>query len=294
MAESSKEPNYDIEQSAALSDLEVLLRDWDKQPVTEEIWKVLAERSYRPALEPAEFRGAKDTETVFKKGGDWKAQRLPLHRKLIRKVLDRKPAKQRPTLVLLGGGAASGKSSLRKLAIEDYPEAIVIDPDEFKFALPEFEAFRKSDPLRAAARVHEESSYLAQAALESAFLQRTDVILDAVSGNPVKLRALIKRFQENGFSVDIRFVDAPVSEALRRMATRAKASGRWVPPLVLERGHYGAAASYFHVKDLANKAQFWDNSNGTPNKVAETAAGSPDRVYNIKKYEAYQRKSRHG
>src|SRR5262249_40230226 len=156
------------------------------------------------------FRGPKDTESVFKTGKDWDKDREDLHVQLIEKVLGDKPESPQPTLIVLGGGPASGKSSLRKQALRDYPDAVVIDPDEFKFALPEFEKFRKSDPLRAAARVHEESSYLAKTALEAALLQRNDILLDTVSGNPKKIAALIDRFHKEGYKVHVRFVDAPV------------------------------------------------------------------------------------
>ena len=276
-------------QVKALIRAEMAAEASDRKPFTKEEWIELASEAYEPSLEPPEFRGPKDTEQVFKKGKDWNDLRSRLHTKMLKKVLDGKPGKDEPTLIILGGGPASGKSFLRAEAVAEYPSAVVIDPDEFKSELPEYETFRKSDPLRAAARVHEESSYLAATALEAALLQGNDVILDVVSGNPKKVAALIQRFREEGYLVHVRFVDAPFDVAMKRMAARAKSSGRWVPPDVVENGHIGAAATFFEVNKLADTAQIWSNTNGKREKVAKYS--DIDVVYNSRRLEEYRKKA---
>ena len=213
---------------------------------------------------------------------------------MILKVLGDKPAKRAPTFVLLGGGPASGKSGLCSLAQAEYPDAVVIDPDVFKLGLPEIETFRESDPLCAAARLHEESSYLAASALDAALLQRNDVIYDGVSGNPKKIAALIERLHQIGYTVHVHFVDSPLGDAMTRMAGRAKSTGRWVPPRVVEAGHYGAAATFFAVKESADTAQFWANGSQGPQKVAEYSKGK-ESVYDGDRYKEYREKAdRHG
>ncbi len=283
------EVKYTPKQIAALLDAEVAIAIYREDVVTEEEWDQIAARAYEPSLEPPEFRNGKDTKQLYKHGEEWDDERSKLHTKILKKLVSAKPGQDQPTLIVLGGGAASGKSSLRKQAIAEYPDAVVIDPDDFKLQLPEYAQFQKSDPLRAAARVHEESSDLTKAALGAALDQGNDIILDTVSGNPKKVAELIKKFASEGYVVQVRFVDAKLDIAMARMAARAKSTGRWVPPYVLVQGHYGAAATYFRVKALVASAEVWDNSDPPPEKLAEN--NGAETVYNRERYDEYRAKA---
>jgi predicted ABC-type ATPase len=296
-----EDQGFNSKQAKALAAAESAAMNYEQHSVTQDAWDVLAKQAYDPSGENDAFHGLmatppedtipKDTEQLYKEKGEWnEARRNGVQLGLLDKLLGMKPRKDKPTFVLLGGGAASGKSSLRKEAETDYPDAVIIDPDEIKAKLPEYKIFLKSDPLRAASRVHEESSDLALAAVEEALRNRNDIILDAVSGKRAKVSSMIAKFQARGYMVSVRFVDTQISEAMKRMAARAKSKGRWVPPHVLVEGHHGAADTFLGVMDLADTAQAWANPTGGAQiheKVVE--------VYTGKRYKEYREKAtKHG
>jgi hypothetical protein len=68
----------------------------------------------------------------------------------------------KPQAFLLGGGTASGKTSVGEGYLEDFKEEYkhmtLIDSDKIKEMLPEFERMKEINPMIAANYVHEESS----------------------------------------------------------------------------------------------------------------------------------------
>jgi hypothetical protein len=162
---------------------------------------------------------------------------------------------QQPIVHILGGGAFTGKTKVELIrSLAELPDAVVISTDIFMEGIPEYQLMKKSDPLGAARRAHGEACDMAKEATTRAVQYRLNLILDKVSGDPVRLRADMEAFRRAGYWVELRFVDRPLEVALPGMVTRFEKTGQWVAPDVVTRGHVGAAAAFHENKDFADRA----------------------------------------
>ena len=165
------------------------------------------------------------------------------------------PKGQQPVVHILGGGALTGKTTTELVrSLAEIPDAVVISTEFFMEGISDYQILKKSDPLGAARRAHGEACDMAKEATTRAVQYRRNLILDKVSGDPLKLRADMEAFKRAGYWVELRFVDRPLEVALPEMAARFKETGQWVPPDVVERGHVGAAAAFHENKDFADRA----------------------------------------
>jgi hypothetical protein len=165
------------------------------------------------------------------------------------------PKEQQPIVHILGGGAYTGKTTTELIrSLAELPDAVVINTDIFIEGIPEYQIMKKSDPFGATRRAHGEACDMAKEATTRAVQYRRNLILDKVSGDPLKLRADMEAFNRAGYWVELRFVDRPLEVALPGMVTRFEKTGQWVPASNVERGHFGAAAAFHQNKDFADRA----------------------------------------
>ena len=148
-----------------------------------------------------------------------------------------------PTVVFLGGGTAAGKSTLKTI-LEDNGslsrEAVTLNTDEIRGLLPEYQSLLgKPEGIHAAANVHAEASALHDRILEEWFKReiKSDIVIDAILGNPKKTIALMNRFREAGYKIVLRGVTTDPAESLLRATTRALKTGRYAPTPVILEGH---------------------------------------------------------
>jgi hypothetical protein len=219
-----------------------------------------------------------DTRTQYKTATGWAPEREALHKRLIEKVVS-KPGTiagegEQPTVIFMGGLPASGKST----TVEglDRTGYVVINADDFKEELPEYTGEN-------AAVLHEESSELAERALQVAKANRQHIIYDATlktPGRPDDGGALgkIEDFKRAGYRVEVRFVDMAVDEAVRRSVARyvrkelKDGKGRYVPAKYI-RGARDAQwgskprATFEAVKGRVDAYVLIDNNGATPREV---------------------------
>jgi hypothetical protein len=162
---------------------------------------------------------------------------------------------QQPVVHILGGGALTGKTKAELIRSRaELPDAVVISTAICMEGIPEHKILKKSDPLGAAERAQGEACDIAKEATTQAVQYRRNLILDKVSGNPLKLRADMEAFKRAGYWVELRFVDRPLEVALPDMVKRFEETGHWVPPDAVARGHAGAARAFHENKDFADRA----------------------------------------
>ena len=155
------------------------------------------------------------------------------------------PIGQQPVVHILGGGALTGKTTTELVrSLAELPDAVVISTEFFMEGIPDYQILKKSDPLGAARRAHGEACDMAKEATTRAVQYRRNLILDKVSGDPVKLRADMEAFKRAGYWIELRFVDRPLEVALPEMAARFKETGQWVAPDNVQRGHVGARSGF--------------------------------------------------
>jgi predicted ABC-type ATPase len=223
-------------------------------------------------------------------------EREALRQKVAREYLDKATPVENPQIIVLGGGTASGKTSIAEVARAEQPNAVRIDTDEFNTKLPDYAELQKSDPQNAAMRVHDEAKMISKSVLEQAVKERKNIILDA-STSGSDSAAKIQMLKDAGYKVDLRFVDVPVEEAIRRANQRALTSdnptnrGRFLPEELIREKHAAAAKAFEKLKGMADNATLYDNTGAKPETVYERLGNSPEKVYNGDKYERFKNKS---
>lgn len=166
--------------------------------------------------------------------GNWDPERQKLHEQIIDHFLEGVPKSDNPTVTFMGGGPASGKSS-----IEEYPEvgipdyrgkkgvdgpgtAVLVNADDVKKMLPEMEEMTKAGDLTAAGFVHEESSYLSKVIAQRAIDQGLDVHYDGTGDSGIeKLTKKVSDLRTRGHKVKAIYVTVPTDVAIERSNARA-------------------------------------------------------------------------
>jgi hypothetical protein len=165
---------------------------------------------------------------------------------------DSAPAKK--VFTALGGTSATGKSSLRKarfaagpsiadseadmtgvmeLLFEMIPyDGVVVDPDDAKLVIPEFQAHLKHQIPGGASFAHEESRELAESLRIKAFSELRENIIYDTSGQFNKGNflpdMLINGYETNGI-----FYFSDIDAAIERAEKRAEEKGRSVPKSII-------------------------------------------------------------
>lgn len=243
--------------------------------------------------------------------GNLSAERQRVHDDLIEDFITDKsgnplPSHDRPKALMLGGGAAAGKSSTQKAGFVDTPEeAVLVNPDEFKILLPEA-AGPASDGRQGngladkvgpawASITHEESSYLGKRLTSAAIENKQNIVLDKTSSKPDKAVAEVKRLQEAGYDVDVAYVTTDIERAVAGALARQEKIGRAVPESELRAGHQGANQAFIAVaRETTARSQLLttipDNPDGTRNAPVLTAVSTGDgriQVINQDAWSAY-------
>ena len=129
-------------------------------------------------------------------------------------------AKGKQAFLILGLPAA-GKSSLADPLAKNM-QAIIVDSDEFKKRLPEFENGAGANYL------HEESSDMADALLDKVTDNGDNLVFPIVGKTADSLQAKIDLLKQKGYDVHLGYVDLPMDEALLRATNRYILEGRLV------------------------------------------------------------------
>ena len=180
-----------------------------------------------------------DTVSLHYKNGKWSKERSELHDKIVEKYVGGKSPVNSPTAYFMGGGTASGKSSVIRSGMVTIPEnRIEIDPDALKAELPEYQNMIEAGDDSAAAFVHEESSYLSKRIAAVSFA---------------------------GQKVVATYVTIPTEVAVERAKKRAERSGRAVPDSVIRSIHSAVS----DVVPKAVKAGLFDELEVYDNNVKQ-------------------------
>lgn len=203
--------------------------------------------------------------------GELTEERRELHEQIIAKVFGDATPVDDPEFVLMGGGPASGKSTLIRMGLVSLDEnSVTIDSDYIKGELPEYQQMLEDGDSRAAAYAHEESSMISKEIMARAVAGDYNVTLDGTGNSTMeRLRRKTEAAKSRGHRLRAVYATVPMDEALRRNAERAKRTGRMVPPTVLRNAHRNVSAVLEQaVNDkLFDSFELW-NTEGEPNQVA--------------------------
>lgn len=226
------------------------------------------------------------TVDIYKdKTGNYTPERQELHKNIVDKIVseagDPKPG-YKPVVVLMGGGSASGKSTIKK-NIVDYNlsnadiKAANVDSDEIKESLPEYDKYKEENANTAAMRVHEESSDIGALALDSLISKKKNFIFDGTMKSAEKYDKLVDRLKTAGYEVQVVIADVPLEVALSRSDSRAKHTGRMVPHEIIEASHQGVPKTLSKIKSKVDSFSVWDNTGEEPELIASNSYTHPEK-----------------
>lgn len=250
-------------------------------------------------LKPANHAALSDAQVKDLRGGSAEAhlvtdatgthftpERQALHDKIISGIVSGHKAQANPAFVMLGGGPASGKTKAAEAAAVEFPDAITINPDAIKEALPEYG--QQTDRSIAAMHVHEESSYLAKRAQAEALKSKAHVVLDAVGdSSATNVQAKIDQARAAGYSAHARYVTVPTEVAQERALARGLKSGRVVAPNVVRDLHVGVSKVFPQVLQHFDTASLYDNSGATFTPVLSKMLGGLPVIHDKGAYRGF-------
>jgi len=187
-------------------------------------------------------------ESDGKGGTRFTAERHALHERIIGDTLaqGRVSDSPPPSFTMLGGGAASGKSTVLKTT------GLKVDPDAIKAELPEY------NPKKGVAFTHEESSYIAKQIATRGLGERFDVTIDGVGGNVGSVASKVAEARSHGYRAEGVYVTTSVNDALGRNRARS----RTVPQAVLRHGHAQVAGNFEKMVPLFDGISLTENMSG--------------------------------
>lgn len=175
---------------------------------------------------------------------------------------------------LIVGLPASGKSTISDPLVER-EGALLIDSDKAKELLPEF-----SNGLLARV-VHEESDHIVHAVLGLALQNNDNIVWPIVGKTYSSLQGKIKKFKENGYAVNLVYVDLPIDKAVERVKNRFKEDGRLVSPSYVKNVGLKPKENYdkLKIQKEVDSYEAWNNDveRGLPPKRIEQSAQSEER-----------------
>jgi predicted ABC-type ATPase len=223
--------------------------------------------------------------------------RQRLHDQIVEEYLAGKTSQASPQMLMLGGGPASGKSSVlrsgkfttKALSGDD---VVTINSDDIKERLLAHIPKKIREGKNWAAYTHEESSYLSKRIIAAAVERRVNVVVDAVGSSVGGTLARISTVKQAGYRVSGLYVSIPVEEAISRAAIRAAKSGRLVQNAVIAEGHVGVSRAFSQVYGAFDDFLLLDNSQaqGLPATVIARFSRGRLAISDRSLYDAFVRK----
>ena len=154
------------------------------------------------------------------------------------------------------GLPASGKSSALVEPISEMYHSRIIDSDEAKKLLPEY------NDGWGAGIVHKESQLIADRQFKAAVRKGENITYPRVGGDCDELTDIIAAVKKQGYSVYIHFNELDRNKALGRMINRFLETGRYIKPELVTKYGNGISATYETLKnrsELVDGFSKWSN-----------------------------------
>ena len=230
--------------------------------------------------------GVPDSQSLYTRpDGTLEPARRVLHDKIVGEALAGHHPRAAPVATFLGGGTAAGKSTLGG----GKPGSIVIDADEVKGKLPEYQHLKGQGDPRAAAFAHEESSDIAHEIQAKSISHRFDFTLDGTGDSKYeKMLGKVQAAKSAGYKVSAKYVTCDTGEAVRRARARAAQTGRAVPKATIESIHSAVSdtLSKLIANDDFDSLELWDTNGPEPLLVGSKPDGGK---WKVKDEQAWQR-----
>lgn len=205
------------------------------------------------------LKSVEQTIDQHRQGDGYSEKRAKLHREIYEHFLSAQrveaatpPDGHAPTFTILGGRGGSGKSWF-KGKVYDADKAIVLDADEIKGMLPEYEGWN-------AAQVHEESSDILKSMLDACRQLGLNVVLDGTLNTSKSAIDKVKAFKGDGYRIEAHYMHLPRQEAAKRAVSRFLGKTNRYVPVDVVLSNQKNEANFDEVRKHADKWSFRDNN----------------------------------
>lgn len=224
------------------------------------------------AFPPAEEKGV-DTQDRFKDAkGNYTKERQALHNQISAKHFANAEPVDKPVFVIMGGGPASGKSTLIREGYFDDSNMVTVNSDDIKHDLPEYQRGMEQASKVIASYVHEESSELSKKIMTEARDGNYNTILDGTGDGSIEsLKKKVDKMRKAGMPVIAQYVTVDTEEAVRRNKSRYEKTGRYVPDIVVKKTHAAVSRTFEDALEsgLFDEITLWDTNGDETIKVLE-------------------------
>ena len=259
-----------------------------------------AREAHREARNPADYTPANpdavETNQRFKTSdGSYTPERAAMHDEVVADALAGVPKSDNPTLYMMGGGPAAGKSSIINSGAVSHPENhVMANPDTFKEDIPEYRAGLASGNMEAAAQAHEESSDLNVRVMGAAAAGGHDTVWDGTGDSSIeKLEQKVTAFKSKGFEIQADYVTCDTEAAVARATARAAKTGRQVPEKDIRDTHAKVSKIWPEAvkRGLFDRTTLYDtNAGGKPVRIA-SAKGTSLTIHDQAAYDRFLAKA---
>lgn len=154
------------------------------------------------------------------------------------------PVRQERRMDIVIGLPGSGKSSVYTERLSQQYGSRVIDTDDFREYIPEYNGSNASV-------VHEEASEIRDRVFEAALDKGDNVLLSTIGANANKLEGQIARYRQLGYSVYLHLNELPnsksIARAIGRYISEDGSLGRYVSPKLIEAYGDKPAQTYLYL-----------------------------------------------
>ena len=153
--------------------------------------------------------------------GNLSPERAALHRQIIDDILKGKvPVDGQAKMTMLGGGPASGKSSVMSTDTSKDPHSVTINPDDIKEMLPGYKEMAAKTET-AAGFYHEESSMIAKQLTSVVYRENYNALIDGTGDGSVEsVMKKVNGAKAAGYSVEAKYVSVDTETAVARNQKR--------------------------------------------------------------------------
>lgn len=188
--------------------------------------------------------------------------RQEAHDQIVREALANVPTSENPTVYMLGGGPAAGKSTMLASGAIEFPaeaDAVQSNPDLFKEQLPEYKSMVEDGDPTAADYQHEESSYVSKRVNKAAIESGRDLVIDGVGKNFADIAALTR---PNGYRLVGHYAFVDPELAVKRATDRAAKTGRVVPIDYIRAAHKSVSQVWLDAVKTFDEITLYDTTEG--------------------------------
>lgn len=237
----------------------------------------------RGSLGPYIVGRTEDGQPVFTE------ERTQLHEYMVQEAVLGVPTVTDPTFYMLGGGTASGKTTMLKsgqITVPEGKEAVQINADDVKEHLPEYRKMVAEKNTDAAAYAHEESSYVTKRMQSAAFETSKNVVLDGTGDSSEEsLGKKIISAKRAGYVVNGYYATVPTQVALQRAIDRGNKTGRAVPVVIIANNHREVSRIFPFAAKSFDTIKLFDTLDGA--KLIASGAGGKLDVLDNAAYESF-------